>query len=164
MIAEVPTPLVRELRAKMRDYPEINYLYSGKETQDNEYARLIFEALEKTASMPPVFTEAWNFRAGVPQGLITYILDLGMALCLREICIWMMRNDFQWQAGNTTVRLFDRWRAYSSLYPSLMQEALGNIKAWKGAYNLGRAWGASMTEMYSTSHLLDPRDWVAVTV
>jgi hypothetical protein len=164
MIAEVPLALVLELRAKLRDYPEINYLYSGKETQDHEYARLLYEAMEKVSSTPPIFGDTWNFRVGFPRALITYLLDLAMALALQEVCLWMMRNDFQWQAGNTSIRLFDRWRAYQTVYPALKAEAQGAIRDWKIAYNMERAYGAYMTEMYDTSKLVETRDWVTVTV
>ncbi|GAG28537.1 unnamed protein product, partial [marine sediment metagenome] len=41
MSARVPRPLVLELRAKLRDYPEINYLYEGKESEDQQLARIL---------------------------------------------------------------------------------------------------------------------------
>jgi hypothetical protein len=164
MIAEVPLSLVLELRAKLRDYPEINYLYSGKETQDQEYARLVYEAMEKISSTPPVFSDTWNFRSGFPRALITYLLDLAMALSLREVSLWMMRNDFQWQAGNTSIRLFDRWRAYQTIYPALMQEAQSAIREWKVAYNMERAYGACMTELFDSSKMVETRDWVSISV
>jgi hypothetical protein len=164
MIAEVPITLVRELRAKLRDYPEINYLYSGKENSDTDVARLIFEASEKVAGAPPIFDETWTFKSGFPKALITYLMDLAVGLALREVSIWMMRNDFQYQTGNTTVRLFDRWRAYQSIYPQLIAEATSNIQNWKVAYNTSRAWGMALTEMFEGWRMLDSRDWVTVTV
>lgn len=164
MIAEVPITLVRELRARLRDYPEINYLYSGKENSDSDLARIIFEASEKISGVPPILDEVWSFKSGFPKALITYLLDLAMAIALREISIWMMRNDFQYQTGNTTVRLFDRWRAYQTLYPQMMAEAKSDVQNWKTAYNTNRAWGMALTEMFEGWRMLDSRDWVTVTV
>lgn len=164
MIAEVPIPLVRELRARMRDYPEINYLYSGKESSDEDYARIIWEAMEKVSATTPVIMDAWNFRAGFPRALVPYLLDLAVAISLREVSLWMMRNDFQYQTGNTTVRLYDRWRAYQTIYHALMADSMASIKDWKVAYNSERAWGMSLTEMFDGWRMLDSRDWVTVTV
>jgi hypothetical protein len=164
MIAEVPIPLVREIRSRMRDYPEINYLYSGKESSDEDYARILWEAMEKVSASAPVLTDSWSFRSGFPRGLIPFLLDLSVAIALREVSLWMMRNDFQYQTGNTTVRLYDRWRAYQTIYQALMAEANNSIKEWKTAYNSERAWGMSLTEMFDGWRMLDSRDWVTVTV
>lgn len=164
MIAEVPRPLVRELRAKLRDYPELNYLYSGEESSDMQLARILFEAMEKIVALPPVFGDTWTFRSGFPRQLVTHLLDLAAGLTLREVSLWMRRNDFQWQAGNTTVRLYDRWRAYESLYPALIQGAMNDAKEWKVAQNNNRAWGMNLTEMFDGWRNLDNRDWVSVTV
>lgn len=164
MSIKVPKPLVRELRAKLRDYPEINYLYTGKESEDHQLARILFEALEKLSYLPPVLSESWSFEGTFPKALITYLLDLGVAITLREVCIWMIRNDFQYQAGNTSVRLYDRWRAYQTVIPGIEQSAMNSAQQWKTAYNANRAWGMSLTEMYEGWRILDSRDWVTVTV
>ena len=164
MSARVPRPLVLELRAKLRDYPEINYLYEGKESEDQQLARVLWEAMEKVNVTPPLFSEEWRFDGSFPRPIVRLVIDLAVALTLQEVILWMMRNDFQYQAGNTTIRLFDRWRAYQTMQGPMEQKAMSAVLNYKVAYNSNRAWGQSLTEMFDGWRELDDQDWVMVSV
>lgn len=47
-------PLVKLIRAKLRDYPELNRLVAGQETSDREIAFAIMEAVDDFNNTPPL--------------------------------------------------------------------------------------------------------------
>lgn len=47
-------PLVKLIRAKLRDYPELNRLVSGRETSDREIAFAIMETIDDFNNTPPL--------------------------------------------------------------------------------------------------------------
>jgi hypothetical protein len=162
MEPRVPRPLVRELRAKLRDYPEVNYLYQAEESADHELARCIYEALEELNLMPPVFDQGWTFTA-IPAKMIRVLLDLAVIRVLHEVMIWMARNEFRYTTGNTSIQLFDRWRSFQALVPMLSQKAESLVTSAKVAMNCDAGWGSNMTEMYDAWRSLDTADWVTVS-
>lgn len=159
----VPKPLVRELRAKLRDYPEVNYLYQTEESSDQDFARILYEALEDLNLMGPVFDTAWTFT-DIPARAIRLVLDFAVCRALNEVAIWMARNEFQYQSGNTSIKLFDRWRSYMQIQPMLKAQADSNAKAFKVATNVNLAWGSNLTEMYDAWRSLESADWVTISV
>lgn len=163
MNIRVPKPLVRELRAKLRDYPEINYLYQTEESADHELARCLYEALEELNLSPPVFNETWTFTS-VPKNMVRVIIDLAVCRVLDEVMLWMARNEFRYTSGNTSIQLFDRWRAYQAIIPSLRGRADKIAQSSKAALNAEYGWGANMTEMYDAWRSLETADWITVSV
>lgn len=162
MEIRVPRPLVRELRAKLRDYPEINYLYQSEESADHELARCIYEALEEMNLLPPVFDQGWTFQT-IPARMIRALLDLSVVRVLHEVMIWMARNEFRYTTGNTSIQLFDRWRSFQALVPMLEQRTNNLVTAGKVAINCDAGWGSNLTEMYDAWRSLESADWVTVS-
>jgi hypothetical protein len=163
MDIRVPRPLVRELRAKLRDYPEINYLYQTEESSDVELARCLFEALEELNISAPMFDEEWTFTS-VPKLMIRVIIDLAVCRVLEELIIWMARNEFKYTSGNTSIQLFDRWRAYQAIAPGVRARAEQMAHGYKAFMNAERGWGSNMTEMYDAWRNLETADWVTISV
>ena len=163
MEPRVPRPLVRELRAKLRDYPEVNYLYQAEESSDPDLARILYEALEDLNLMGPVFDTAWTFM-DIPTRAVRLVLDLAVCRTLNEVALWMARNEFQYQSGNTSIKLFDRWRSYMQLQPMLKAQADAAAKAFKVATNVNLGWGSNLTEMYDAWRSMESADWVTVSV
>lgn len=160
--ARVPRALVRELRAKLRDYPEINYLEKDEESRDHQLARCLWEALEDFNVLAPIL-DHWTF-VNLPQGAVRVILNMALPIVLTEVTIWMMRNEFQYQSGNTSVRLYDKYRAYLSLIPVLKANSEKQATNMKVKLNIDGAWGSNITEMYSVQWLDDPRLYIDVQV
>lgn len=163
MDIRVPKPLVRELRAKLRDYPEVNYLYQREESADHELARCLWEALEEANLLSPIFTEAWTFTY-LPQRMIRVIIDLAVCRVLQEVMLWMARNEFRYTSGNTSIQLFDRWRSYQAIIPTLKAGAEQLGKGYKLFLNTEMAWGGNLTEMYDAWRSLETADWVTVSI
>ncbi len=163
MEIKVPKPLVRELRALMRDYPETNFLDESEETRDQDYGRILFEALEELNLIPPVFDTPWTFEQ-IPAKVVRVLLDLARVRVLNEVMIWMARNDFKYMAGDVQVDLYSRWRAYAQIIPSLSQSVGVTAQGVKLAINSGNAWGANLTEMYDSWRGLENADWFVVNI
>lgn len=163
MEIRVPKPLVRELRAMMRDYPEVNFVDESEETQDSEFARILWEALEEFNLIPPVFDALYTFEQ-LPVKFVRVILDIARVRVLNEVMIWMARNDFKYMAGDVQIDLYSRWRSYSQIVPNLSQKADTMAQGAKFAENTSRAWGANLTEMYDSWRGLENADWLVVNV
>ena len=163
MDVRVPKPLVRELRAKLRDYPEVNYLYQSEESADHELARCLYESIEEINIMGPVFDESWTFTS-VPKRIVRLVVDLAVVRVIEEVMLWMARNEFRYTSGNTSIQLFDRWRSYQAIAPGLRARVTQQTQTLKGSINAALAWGANLTEMYDAWRSLESADWVTVTV
>jgi len=163
MEMRVPKPLVRELRAKLRDYPEVNYIDKKEESRDKDLARCLWEAMEDLNLIPPVFDDEYSFES-LPKRAVRIILDLALVRVLNEVSIWMIRQDFKYIAGDVQVDLYSRWRSYQQLIPQLSAEAKATAQGFKFKENTDRAWGASLTEMYSGWRGLSDADWYTVNV
>lgn len=145
---KVPLALVRELRAKLRDYPETNYLYEAEESKDQPLARCLWEGLERFNLLAPILDQ-WTFQT-VPRPAIRYVIDFALVAVLIEVSIWMVRNQFQYQAGNTSVRLYDKYQAYLQISGMLDAKVEKNAAQYKIQKNIDGAWGESVTEMYDS--------------
>lgn len=163
MEKRVPRPLVRELRAMMRDYPEVNFLEESEESRNNEYARILWEALEEFNLTPPVFDSLHTFEI-LPAKLVRPVLDLARVRTLNEVMIWMARNDFKYMAGDVQVDLYSRWRSYGQIVGTLSAKADKMVTDVKFAMNVGNAWGANLTEMYDAWRGLESADWLVVNI
>lgn len=163
MEKRVPIPLVRELRALMRDYPEVNYLEESEESRNSEYARILWEALEEFNLIPPVFDTLHTFET-IPARFIRPLLDLARVRTLNEVMIWMARNDFKYMAGDVQVDLFSRWRSYGQIIGTLSANVEKMATGAKFAANVNNAWGANLTEMYDAWRGLENADWLVVNI
>ena len=159
---KVPIALVRELRARLRDYPEWNYLEKNEESKDQQLARLIYEALESFNVLAPIL-DHWDFTT-LPRGSTHVIMNLAVVRVLQEVSIWMVRNEYQYQSGNTSVRLYDKWKGYQTLLRDLKAEANEQAKLFKIQMNINGAWGYNLTEMYDAHNWEDPKSYIELRV
>ena len=162
-VIRVPKALVQELRTKLRDYPEINYLYEDEESIDSQLARLLYEGVEDFNNIPPILGTEYTFE-NIPKRWVRIVIDLAVIRTLMEVSIWMARNEFEYQTGNTSVRLYNQWRSYQTLMPMLKQQAEQTAQAVKYKANVDQAWGANLTELYESWRDLDPNSqWIVVS-
>ena len=61
-VIRVPKALVQELRAILRDYPEINYIYEDEESIDSQLARALYEGMEDFNNIPPILNAEFSFE------------------------------------------------------------------------------------------------------
>lgn len=163
MKIKVPTALVRELRQKLRDFPERNYLHEDEESDDQQLARALHEALESYNLIPPILDDEVNFTT-IPTRAVRLIVDLAVPIIISEVMIWMARNEFQYQAGNTSVRLYDKWRAYQTISAQLEAKAERMIARWKYKLNIDNAWGQNLTELFDPGWERELGDFVVLTI
>lgn len=162
-VIKVPKALVQELRAILRDYPELNYIYEDEESVDSQLARALYEGMEDFNNVPPILTQEFDFT-NIPRRWVRIVLDLAVIRVLMEVSIWMARNEFQYQTGNTSVSLYNQWRSYQALMPQLKAQAEQTAQSLKYNYNVNRAWGANLTELYEAWREIDPNtEWVVVS-
>lgn len=162
-VIKVPKALVQELRAILRDYPELNYIYEDEESVDSQLARALYEGMEDFNNVPPILTQEFDFT-NIPRRWVRIVLDLAVIRVLMEVSIWMARNEFQYQTGNTSVSLYNQWRSYQALMPQLKAQAEQTAQSLKYNYNVNRAWGANLTELYEAWREIDPNtEWVIVS-
>ena len=162
-VIKVPKALVQELRAILRDYPEVNYIYEDEESIDSQLARALYEGMEDFNNIPPILNLEYDFT-NVPKRWVRIILDLAVIRVLQEVSIWMSRNEFQYQTGNTSVSLYNQWRSYQALMPQLQGKAEQTAQGLKYDANVKRGWGANLTELYEAWRDIDPNtEWVVVS-
>lgn len=162
-VIRVPKALVQELRAMLRDYPEINYIYEDEESIDSQIARLLYTGLEDFNNVPPILGTEFTFE-NLPKRWVRSVLDLALVRVLMEVSIWMARNEFQYQTGNTSVSLYNQWRSYQMLMPALKGQAEQSAQGLKYKANVDACWGASLTELYEAWREIDPNtEWVVVS-
>jgi hypothetical protein len=160
----VPLALVRELRAKLRDYPEWNFLYKDEESRDQQLARILNESLEDiNLTQPMMSAQEWTFSQ-IPTLAVRLLLDLAAILALEEVSIWMVRNQFQYQAGNTSVKLYDQWQAYRTIASEMRPRVEGKITEYKVKLNIDQAYGMNLTELYDSRWIRDASAYITVSV
>jgi len=162
-VIRVPKALVQELRALLRDYPEINYIYEDEESIDSQLARNLYTGMEDFNNTPPILNAEFTFE-NLPKRWVRAVLDLAVIRVLMEVSIWMARNEFEYQTGNTSVRLYNQWRSYQTLMPMLRSQAQQTAQSLKYKMNVDNCWGASLTELYEAWREIDPNtEWVTVS-
>jgi hypothetical protein len=162
-VVRVPKALVMELRSILRDYPEINYLYEDEESIDSQLARALYTGMEDFNNVPPILNTEFSFE-NIPKRWVRPVLDLAVLRVLQEVSIWMARNEFEYQTGNTSVRLYNQWRSYQSLIPMLQAKVDQTVAGLKYKANVDQAWGANLTELYEAWRQIDPNtEWVVAS-
>jgi len=162
-VIRVPRALVTELRAILRDYPEINYIYEDEESIDSQLARSLYSGMEDFNNVPPILSTEFSFE-NIPKRWVRPVLDLAVIRVLTEVSIWMARNEFQYQTGNTSVSLYNQWRSYQALVPQLQAKVDRTVQGLKYDYNVKQAWGANLTELFEGWRGIDSENaWVIVS-
>jgi hypothetical protein len=164
----VPRALIDRLRSKLRDFPETNELLDDeKESSDLQLARALISALNDWNTSTPILASQLitfdhllngdgNLKTGggIRGGGITHLL-IDKAICetLESVSISMMRNDFSFTSGNTSVDLNGRWKAYERMVARLESRYAESRDRIKGQINMEGAYGSHLhTEMFIGFH------------
>ena len=114
---------IQDVRAYLRDYPEVNRLVSGMENSDKFIARQILLMLDEFAGTPPplgyfdlesLIGSPYYWKHGCLLGTLAHIL--------RSVLILANRNTLNFSDGNISVALEGRLPVLQSLEAQIRAE------------------------------------------
>lgn len=110
---------VELLRAKLRDYPELNVLLAGHESSDLELATALAESLMDWNSTPPLLDTASFLSHPSPP----LLLDKAVSIVLRSVALLHTRNRLTANVGGDTINgFFDKGPEYTQ-WAALLEQA-----------------------------------------
>lgn len=134
---------IQLVRSYMRDYPELNRLIAGEESNNRQIAWAILDTLDDFNTTPP-FT-----RFGMQDFPSRSLLLRGVVCTLLEsIGILQTRNHLQFSDGGITVGVNDKTpflQAWIQLFRNGYEDKKLKIKV---AYNIESAWGGGIHSEY----------------
>jgi len=126
---------LEEVRAYLRDYPELNRLLDAEETSDRQLRWYIIEVLDDfSATPPPLGTLRLE---NLPRSII---LKGVAAEALTSAAVLNLRNALSYTDGGFSVDL-DKHQAMLALANIFRQEYETKKTRWKIAQNIQRALG-----------------------
>lgn len=135
------------VRAKMRDYPELNRLIEGHETSDREIAFAIMEAIDDFNTTPPLITpyKLENFPS------MSLLIRGSIIAVIESIGLLQTRNQMQYSDGQgVSVSVSDKGPMLMSWINLFAQSYEQKKFRLKQAINLGTALnGKGVSSEYS---------------
>ena len=126
---------LEEVRAYLRDYPELNRLLDAEETSDRQLRWYIIKILDDfSASPPPIGVLGLG---SIPRSIV---LKGVAAEALTSAAVLNLRNSMSYTDGGFSVDL-DKHQAMLALANIFRQEYETKKTRWKLAENLQRALG-----------------------
>lgn len=148
----MPAPLsfadfVPEVRAYIRDFPELNRLISGEESSSRMIEYCAHLAIDEFNTMPPLTT--YGISAFPSR---TVLLYLTICHLLTSVGILKSRNRFQYSDGGWS----SDTEQQDTLYMNWIQLLRGQVKpqaqSLKIAINIEGGWGAGVGSEYGWIH------------
>lgn len=148
----VPKALIAAIRRFIQDYPQVNTLVEGEETDDVTMGRYLLDTLDEWNYTPPILNQflitpmelAVRPEYGAARRAI---LDKTAARIMQSIVNRLARADMPYTAGNVTIQPEAVWRNLQPIVQDLsiqFNEARTRIKM--GWNDLG-AFGASYSDL-----------------
>ncbi len=132
-----------EVRAYVRDFPELNRLISGEESSDRMIEYCVFLALDEWNTTPPLSTHSIS---GFPSRGI--LLRLTLCHLLTSVGILKSRNKFSYTDGGFSAQTEDQDTSYTRWIQLLRSQLNPQILRLKVALNINEGWGAGMGSEY----------------
>lgn len=130
--------LVRRIRAKMRDYPQLNQLVEGEENDDQCILDAIEEVLSRVNETPPAV--GFFLAQNVPLYLM---MDGAIAILLESAAFLYIRNELGgWSSGGLSVS-FRQADTYRQSAAQVFERFESNLMRYKVALNHQQAVDAS---------------------
>lgn len=98
---------VARVRLFMRDYPELNRLVAGEESNDRLIAFAVHDALSDFNSSPP-FLGAYGFGTFVERGWMHPLMMKTVVCLLQSVGILQTRNHLPFSDGGLNVAVSDK--------------------------------------------------------
>ena len=112
--------LIALIRAKLRDYPELNMLVEGRETSDREIAFAIMEAVDDFNSTPPLISaytvEDFPSVSLLIRGSIINVLESVGLLQTRNHMTYSVGQGVQVSVSDKTPMLMNWINLYTTQY------------------------------------------------
>jgi len=149
----VPKQLVKAVRRFIQDFTEVNELFEGEETGDQQIARLMVDEIDTWNYTPPIISSA-HINAislvAVPTlgGVRKWICDATAARVMKSIVLKLARNDMPYTAGNVTVQPHSVWRNLQPIIQDLELQYREFRQNYKISKNSEAAYGVSHSEFY----------------
>jgi len=149
----VPQPLttdsfVLEVRAYIRDFPELNRLIEGEETSNRMISYCIFLALDEYNTTPPLLGS--RSIANFPSR--TILLQLTLIHILTSVGILHSRNRFSYNDGGFSVETEQQETLYQRWIQLMRSQVVPRIQQLKVANNISGGWGAGVGSEYGWIH------------
>ncbi len=134
---------VAQVRAFMRDYPELNRLISGVESSNRQIIWAVFDALDDFNSSPP-----FTFFS-IPGFPSKSLLIRGTVISLLEsIGLLQTRNHLSFSDGGLQVGVSDKTpfiQSWLQLFGNKYEEKKMKLKV---AYNIESSWGGGLSSEF----------------
>ena len=143
---------ISEVRAYIRDFPELNRLISGEESSDRMIHYCICMALDEYNVTPPLSN---NIISNFPSR--TILIQLTLCHLLTSVGILKSRNRFIYSDSGFSVQTEtqdDRYVRWIQLIRSQLTPMINRLKV---AINISEGYGASLGSEYGWIH-----GWYAV--
>lgn len=135
----------RYLRLFLNDTPELNRLIRRQESTDDKLDLALVLAIDDYCITPPLLGQLSIENFPSP-----WLLLYGATIqVLRSAGLLQSRNELMYQAGNVSVRIFDKTGLYQSWIATFMQDYERKKQAFKIAQNIAGALGDGVRSEYS---------------
>jgi len=139
---------VPEVRAYIRDFPELNRLISGEETSSRLIEYCVHLAIDEYNTTPPL-TGA-HLISNFPSRVI--LLHLTIIHILISVGILHSRNRFSYNDGGFSVETEQQEGLYQRWIQLLRSQTAPQMQALKVAKNIEGGWGAGVGSEYGWIH------------
>lgn len=149
----VPKQLVRQVRRFVQDYVEVNELFEGEETSDQQIAAYMVDEIQTWNYTPPIIMSA-EINAvslvAVPTlgSVRKWIIDATSARVMKSVLFKMARNDMPYTSGNVTIQPNAVWRNMQPIIQDLELQYKEFRDRYKIAKNADAAYGVAYSELY----------------
>jgi|688.fasta_scaffold597893_2 hypothetical protein len=148
----VPLILIRQVRAFVQDYAQVNELFDGQESTDELIGRCLVDTIDDWNYTPPLigvnYSLAQLIELPALGAIRKNVVDMAAARLLRILVIKHARQDIPYTAGNVNIQPHSIWRNLEGIIAQ-MEAKYENFKLrYKSAQNVTGGYRATMTELY----------------
>ena len=133
-----------EVRAYIRDFPELNRLITGEESSDRMIQYCIFLALDEYNTTPPLTS---NTVIDFPSRII--LIQLTLIHLLTSVGILKSRNRFVYNDGGFSVQTEQQDASYLQWISLLRSQVEPKLTRLKVALNISGGYGAALPSEYA---------------
>jgi len=158
----VPLVIVNRLRRNLRDFPELNNLLNNQyESSDESLAENLADALSDWNAASPYMPEHQvNFvsffipATGAPttdgrlRGILYLVIRKAAIITLQSVGVHQQRNELQYNTGNSSVAVNDKWKNFQTTIQQYMQDYETKRDQIKGQINMEDAPAVIHTDMW----------------
>lgn len=138
---------VNEVRAYIRDFPELNRLIAGHETSDRMMEYCVWLALDEWNTTPPLSSHSVE---GFPSR--TILLNLTIIHVLTSVGLLKSRNRMPYSDGGFSVDTETQDDSYPKWIQLIRAQINPRITQLKVALNIAGGWGTSVRSEYAWIH------------